>query len=376
MAVFFDHQDARTPRAGESPVLDIAADTARDLLLDALRQTWPFPTQAKALSQEGGCAARPVLGRLERIAEIEPPAHLADAGGPVAIGTPPLTRLTMALRSRPEMERRHTARFPHCVASELWFGQTRHRTETLNIGHRGLMVFRPPDCKVKVGAFGRIALSGVGELDIRVVGAEAEYLNLNAQGKVPASVAAAFDGLLLRLRGENDFHAGQVRNLAATIANRFETALNAGEIDFASLFDRDYAPIPGTMPPQFTTTALPFYRQVLPGILARFFEPRSGCVYAVATDRGGYVPVHNPPFSQKQRPGDAAFNLAYCRDRRIYDDVTTLQSARFSRDATIQTYARDIGQGPDVIVKDASAPIIVKGQRWGCAQIAFLLRQA
>lgn len=370
-----EHHGTTEPAiAGDVPVLDIAADTARDVLLDALRQTWLLPKPVLTLSPDGGFAARPVLGRLARIAEIQVPPQLARSGDP-AIGARPLKRLTMALRSRPELERRHTVRFPHCVSSELWFGNTCYLTETLNIGNRGLMVFRPRDCPVKIGALGRIALQGVGELNVRVVGVDVDTLNLHAQGPVEPAVSAAFDGLLLRLRGENDFHAGQVRNLAATIANHFEIGLNSGEIDAAILFDRTYTAIPETAPQQFTTAALPFYQRVLPPVLGRFFEPKAGCVYAVATDRDGYVPVHNAPFNQTQRPDDQAFNLAFCRDRRIYDDVTTLQSARFSRDAAIQTYTRDLGQGPAVIVKDASAPILVKGQRWGCAQMAFLLRQ-
>ena len=67
-------------------------------------------------------------------------------------------------------------------------------------------------------------------------------------------------------------------------------------------------------------------------------------VFCLATDRNGYIPVHNRKYSLPQRPDDALWNKANCRNKRIIDDRGAITAARSSRPFTVQT-ARDMGGG-------------------------------
>ena len=136
-----------------------------------------------------------------------------------------------------------------------------------------------------------------------------------------------------------------------------------------------YTLIPGTEPQQFLHAALGFYEDVLPTIQQPFVRPGKGMLYALATDRNGYVPVHNKGFCAPQRPGDLAYNLVYCRNRRLFDDTTTIAAARLTQKPVVQTYLRDTGQGRAALVRSIGVPVMVRGRRWGCAQVAYQMEE-
>lgn len=80
---------------------------------------------------------------------------------------------------------------------------------------------------------------------------------------------------------------------------------------------------------------------------------------------------HNRKYCQPQRPGDTVWNTANSRYRRIFNDRTGLASARNQRPFLLQTYRRDMGGGRFVVLKEATAPIIVAGRHWGGLRLAF-----
>lgn len=367
-------------------LLDVAADAARNVL----NHTLHMPVNAAGMAAAKARDARPatpqdVLGNLDNLQDLArgnpPPAHATDAE-PWPARTQasdgrsimPLARLTLALRSSPGAERRVAPRFPYFMPCGICFDGQFHETATLDVGRKGTLVRRPEGCGVQPGARGTVRFSSIGTIDVRVTATNESSINLVITRKLSPVAEAAMNGLILRLRSENDYQAGQARMLATTVASAFAAGVARQAITVEGLLDRHYLPMTGTLPPQFTTQATPFYDSVLPAILARFFDPKSGMIYAVITDRNGYVPVHNEPYHQQQRPGDVAFNQARARQRRIYDDAVTLRAARFARDVVIQTYARDIDTGMGLVVKDIAAPIFVRGQRWGCAEIAYSLK--
>jgi methyl-accepting chemotaxis protein len=96
-------------------------------------------------------------------------------------------------------------------------------------------------------------------------------------------------------------------------------------------------------------------------------------VFCVAIDRNGYLPVHNRIYSQPQRPGDAAWNTAHCRNRRIFNDATGLAAGRNTRSYLIQSYARDMGNGVTVMMREIDVPIRVGGRHWGAFRTAYKL---
>lgn len=162
----------------------------------------------------------------------------------------------------------------------------------------------------------------------------------------------------------------RVTELAAQISARFEQALASGELQEADLFDSNYVKIAGTNPQQVRTRFLDFTDRVLPALQEPMLELSPKVVFCAAVDRNGFLPTHNLKFSKPQG-ADPVWNAANCRNRRIFDDRTGLAAARNQRRFLLQTYRRDMGGGKMVLMKDLSAPIMVRGKHWGGLRLAY-----
>ena len=79
-----------------------------------------------------------------------------------------------------------------------------------------------------------------------------------------------------------------------------------------------------------------------------------------AVDRNAYLPVHNRIYSKPQKAGRSAWNLANCRNRRIFDDRAGLCAAR-NVAYLIQNYPRAMGGGVVVMMREIDAPVRVFG---------------
>ncbi|MCC2613350.1 methyl-accepting chemotaxis protein [Neorhizobium petrolearium] len=163
----------------------------------------------------------------------------------------------------------------------------------------------------------------------------------------------------------------QVMALAADVSAAFESGMKSGRIDLASLFDRQYAAIPGSDPVQYMTRFTDFTDTVLPPIQEPAIEGDERIAFCAAVDENGYLPTHNRKFSQRQRPGDVTWNMANCRNRRIFNDRVGLAAGRNQEPFLLQTYRRDMGGGQFVLMKDISAPITVSGRHWGGLRLAI-----
>lgn len=161
------------------------------------------------------------------------------------------------------------------------------------------------------------------------------------------------------------------REAAAQVATLFEDALRTGTTTEADLFDENYRPLHGTDPAQVLTRFVDLTDRMLPQVQERVLTSLPRVVFCIAVDRNGYVPTHNRKYCHPQRPGDLAWNTANSRYRRIFNDRTGLASARNKRPFLLQTYRRDMGNGEFVLMKEASAPIIVNGRHWGGLRLAF-----
>jgi len=157
---------------------------------------------------------------------------------------------------------------------------------------------------------------------------------------------------------------------AAEIAALFERALAEGAITPEALFDDRYAPIPGTDPQQLMTRFVALTDRLLPAVQERLAALDPRVVFCAAVDRNGFLPTHNRKFSQAQGR-DPVWNAANCRNRRLFNDRTGLAAGRNTRPHLLQTYRRDMGGGTFVMMKDASAPIIVRGRHWGGLRLAY-----
>jgi|GEM_PF-302619 len=157
---------------------------------------------------------------------------------------------------------------------------------------------------------------------------------------------------------------------AAAIAQTLESAVRRGDMTTDDLFDENYQPVEGSNPPQHLTRFTALTDRLLPELLNPVlgFDPR--VVFCVAVDRNGYLPTHNPDFAHPQGP-DAEWNNAHSRNRRIFDDQTGLDAARNTEPFLLQSYRRAMGGGQYVMMKDASAPIMVGGRHWGALRVGY-----
>ena len=152
----------------------------------------------------------------------------------------------------------------------------------------------------------------------------------------------------------------------------FEEVLAKGELSEEDLFDRDYRPIPGTNPQQFTTRFLAVAERVLPPIQEDILASDPKVVFGLAINQDGYVSAHQRSCSKPQGP-DPVWNFANCRNRRIFNNRAELAGVTHTREYLLQTYIRDMGGGNVTLLKDASVPITVRGRHWGGLRLGYKL---
>lgn len=161
-----------------------------------------------------------------------------------------------------------------------------------------------------------------------------------------------------------------VQQGAAEIAALLEAAVERGETTLEDLLDDRYTPIPGSNPAQHLARFTELTDRLFPAVQERLLGLDPRVVFCAAVDRNGYLPTHNRTFSHRQG-NDPVWNAAHCRNRRIFNDRTGLAAGRNTRPHLLQTYRRDMGGGQFVMMKDASAPITVRGRHWGGLRLAY-----
>ncbi len=162
----------------------------------------------------------------------------------------------------------------------------------------------------------------------------------------------------------------KVKQVAAEISAVFEKAVAEGRITEAALFDRDYKPIPGSNPEQLMAGCVKLTDEVLPPIQEPLLDFDEKVVFCAAVDTNGFLPTHNLKFGQPQGD-DPVWNAANCRNRRLFNDRVGLAARQNREPFLLQTYRRDMGGGNFVMMKDVSAPILVRGKHWGGLRLAY-----
>ena len=157
---------------------------------------------------------------------------------------------------------------------------------------------------------------------------------------------------------------------AKQISAAFETAITRGEISLDQLMDENYREIPGTDPKQYLTKYVEFTDRILPPIQDPLQKADPRVVFCVAWAKGGYLPTHNPNYRLPQGP-DPVWNNAHCRNRRLFNDRAVKKVAANTKPFLLQTYRRDMGGGNFVLMKDVSAPILIRGRHWGAFRMGF-----
>ncbi|CDK98591.1 Methyl-accepting chemotaxis protein [Magnetospirillum gryphiswaldense MSR-1 v2] len=281
-------------------------------------------------------------------------------------------RLYVIMRTSYGGDRRGLQRITAALPFSFEYGSTKVSGYTGDIDLKGAFLVivgaasRPP-----VGTQGVLRIEGVGAIEARIVNDNG--VGLNAQ--FPAADREAKNALAVRLEQTEALdrpYLEMAAQVAAAAAGKLEQALAAGNIDITDLFDTDYAPIIGTEPIQVMAK----HTQLVEGLFPDLIEPPlsrdPSVVFCCITDRNGYIAAHNRKYSQPQRPGDVLWNTANSRNRRIFDDRTGILAARTNKPLA-HTYARDMGGGTFVVLKEMDMPITVQGRHWGAVRMALKL---
>ena len=271
-------------------------------------------------------------------------------------------RLIITLRNYADVDLRRHPRSPAKIPVEIVVGARAFSGEIVEISEGCALVTGLPD-QIATGSDVEARLKDIGAARARVAGAS-EFGQRFRFVDVPDATAAELKNLMKRLFAKEEALREIVIARAKLVAERFETALQNGEIGQDDLFDVNYAPIPDTNPTQYRNGALDFLDRALPPIQEPILALDPAVVFSAAVDRNGYLPVHNKKYSSPQG-ADPVWNNANSRNRRIFDDMTGLMAARNTQKFLSQTYPRDFGGGRMELIKDISAPILVRGRHWG-----------
>ncbi len=281
------------------------------------------------------------------------------------------TRLAIFLRQTEIGDRRQCDRMPCDLAVTLERPQGPIVGRTVDLSEGGLL-FQPEagESDVDIGRRHAIEIADIGRLQAAVVGRSSLGIHLNFVD-IDAASRARLDDKITAIREENREFIDRAMKTAAEVSICLQRLVTSGRLTAQALFDNDYVPIPNTDPQQCRTLYLEALEEVLPAIQERELASDRRMVFCAAVDRNGYLPMHNLKYSHPQRPDDPIWNVANCRNRRIFDDRAGLAAARNARPYLIQSYPRDMGNGLIVMMKEIDAPLRVLGKHWGGLRMAY-----
>jgi methyl-accepting chemotaxis protein len=281
-------------------------------------------------------------------------------------------RMTIFLRQSQIGDRRRHDRLPCEIGVELDAGGITLHGQTGDLSEGGMLV-RCADAKaIAPSAILKARLDGIGAMRVRLanistLGLHVEFLDMDAAART------ALERKLTSIRDECREFIARAADVAGEISRQFERLVGEKKLTQDDLFDNNYVAIEGTDPPQYRTRFLAALEHVLPPIQEPLLDADPRMVFCAAVDRNGYLPVHNRKYSLPQRPGETAWNIANARTRRIFDDRAGLAAARNVRPYIIQVYAREMGNGVTVMMREVDAPIRVFGRHWGGFRSAYKL---
>ncbi len=291
-----------------------------------------------------------------------------------------LDRLALAARLLGG-NRRRTSRLPVRKRAMITINGLCHGSATIDISEHGFMLDRPAgmmddvthDVKDLAQSPARVTIEQLGMLEGELVGWTRKTLSFRVTNRQDDLADARKTALISALQRQAMRDISRTTQFAAEIAFAFMRAVIHRKVSLAQLCSHELVAEKGTDPAQFEHPAQDWFNANMPQIMARHVCPDTDMAYAVATDRNGFVPVHQPQFSRAQRAGDILFNHSFSRHRRIYDDRWTLIATRFSARPLIQARQRDMPEGLGALVRNVSAPINVMNRHWGAAQIGTIM---
>jgi methyl-accepting chemotaxis protein len=282
------------------------------------------------------------------------------------------SRCAVLLRQGERADRRKGEKLPCSLTIEIQTARGPITAPVYEISMEGILICGPDTDGLPQNQSLSATLQDIGACKVRIgerskAGAQARFEAPNAE------LSEKIEDKLWSIRDENTEFVTRAMEAGVALTRTFENGVASGAISIDDMFDTDYVEIAGSNPVQHRSKILDWADRTLPPFQEAFLAKDPRMAFCVMIDRNGYLPVHNKIYSHPQRPGDVAFNTANSRNRRIFNDVAGLAAGRNQRSYLIQSYARDMGNGKTVMMREIDVPIRVKGRHWGGFRTAYRL---
>jgi len=299
--------------------------------------------------------------------------NVARAGQAVTMFAQKLkARCAVLLRRGDRADQRKLDRLPCSLKVEIQTPRGVISAPVHEISMQGILISGPDAERLRQNESVGATLQDVGHCRIRI--GERSKAGTQALFERPdADLREKLEDKLWSIQDENTEFVTRAMEAGAALTKIFEDAVRSGAISMDDMFDTDYVEIAGTNPVQHRTRILNWADRALPPFQEAFLARDPRMVFCAMIDRNGYLPVHNKVYSHPQRPGDVAWNTANCRNRRIFNDPAGLAAGRNLRSYLIQSYARDMGNGKTIMMREIDVPIRVDGRHWGGFRTAYKL---
>jgi methyl-accepting chemotaxis protein len=279
-------------------------------------------------------------------------------------------RLYVILRSSVGGNRRSKARRTAAIAFRGSFGGQTVTGFTGDVSPAGVLVVADNSVALQPGE-GTAELKDVGRFRARLVAQDP--LGIHIQFLEPGQAElAALEAKLEATGREDEPYMKLANEVAGAASAALDQALRERAITQEALFDVEYEPIAGTDPLQVMAKHTLLVERLFPPLIEPPLSRDPRIVFCCVIDRKGYIAAHNKKYSLPQKPGETLWNTANARNRRIYTDRAGTMAGRATR-TIVQTYARDMGGGKFVVLKEIDAPIKAGERHWGAVRLALKL---
>lgn len=312
------------------------------------------------------------IGNVTREAEAHGES-VAKAGQAVTLFAQKLkSRCAVLLRQHDGPDRRKREKLPCSLQIEITTSRGVVTAPVYEISNEGILIGGPDAERLAPHESLAATLQNVGACRIRI--GDRSKAGVLAQFERPDAVLKeAIEDALWAVHDENTEFVTRAMEAGVALTKIFENGVSTGAISIEDMFDTDYVEIPGTNPVQHRSKVLDWADRALPPFQEAFLAKDPRMAFCAMIDRNGYLPVHNKIYSHPQRAGDVTFNTANSRNRRIFNDPAGLAAGRNQRAYLVQSYARDMGNGKTVMMREIDVPIRVKGRHWGGFRTAYRL---
>ncbi len=282
------------------------------------------------------------------------------------------SRCAVLLRQNEREDRRKNERLPCSLGIEIETPRGLIAAPVYEISKETILISGPDAERLPQNQTLAATLQDVGACKIRI--SEFSKAGARARFEAPnAELREKIEDKIWAIHDENTEFVTRAMEAGVALNKIFEQGVASGSISIEDMFDTDYVEIAGSNPLQHRTRILDWADRALPPLLEAFLAKDPRMAFCAVADRNGYLPVHNNIYSHPQRPGDVAFNTANSRNRRIFNDTAGLAAGQNQRSYLIQSYARDMGNGKTVMMREIDIPIRVKGRHWGGFRTAYKL---